>query len=161
MMGILTFLLDFFLGREFDLQSLLRESIIFGFVMSLINVVTHIIAVQQNGVEKIREEHLRVVSKRNFKSSLSKEEVIKILKEDSRTVNMKISEMDAGVLLDTKVSMKSFGEKIVIKLLGKKDSEFEYEISSAPKLKTTLVDFGKNLENVNQIENVLRKKTLA
>jgi hypothetical protein len=33
---------------------------------------------------------------------------------------------------------------------------FQIHISSSPKLKTTLVDYGKNLENINRIESVIK-----
>jgi hypothetical protein len=52
--------------------------------------------------------------------------------------------------------MKSWGEEIKIILKSKTKSEFEYMISSSPKLKTTLVDYGKNLENINRIENAIK-----
>ena len=50
----------------------------------------------------------------------------------------------------------SWGEEISIILQTKGESDFNYKISSRPKLKMTLVDFGKNLENVNRLENVIK-----
>jgi hypothetical protein len=52
--------------------------------------------------------------------------------------------------------MKSWGEEIKIILKSNKENNFEYQLSSSPKLKTTIVDYGKNLENINKIESVIK-----
>jgi hypothetical protein len=41
-------------------------------------------------------------------------------------------------------------------LKSNKENNFEYQLSSIPKLKTTIVDYGKNLENINKIESVIK-----
>lgn len=64
-------------------------------------------------------------------------------------------EVENGVLLTTGVSWKSWGEEIKILLKDYKETVFEYQILSSPKLKITLIDYGKNLENINRIESIM------
>ena len=54
----------------------------------------------------------------------------------------------------TGFSLKSFGEKVEIKINPKTN---EVLISSKPSVPTTLFDYGKNLENVQKILNYLKK----
>ena len=67
-----------------------------------------------------------------------------------------MTEIENGVLLKTGMTMKSWGEEIKIILKSNKENNFEYQLSSSPKLKTTIVDYGKNLENINKIESVIK-----
>ena len=53
----------------------------------------------------------------------------------------------------TGFSLKSFGEKVEIKINPKTN---EVLISSKPSVSTTLFDYGKNLENVQKILNYLK-----
>jgi hypothetical protein len=46
------------------------------------------------------------------------------------------------------MTWKSWGEALTVRLSGAANDKVRIEISSSPKLKTTLVDFGKGRENV-------------
>ena len=51
----------------------------------------------------------------------------------------------------TKMSWKSFGEEIQITVVRDEGSKAKVIVSSAPKLKTTLVDYGKGHQNVTSL----------
>lgn len=54
-------------------------------------------------------------------------------------------------------SWKSFGESILVRVSSQSSDRSCVQVSSAPIVKTTLVDFGKGLENINRILHLLTK----
>ena len=68
---------------------------------------------------------------------------------------MKVIEEGNRLLLSSKISWMGWGEKISIQPLQVLGSGTEYEITSQPKLGTTLVDSGKNMQNVMEVEKLL------
>jgi superfamily I DNA and/or RNA helicase len=55
----------------------------------------------------------------------------------------------------TSLSWKSFGENIQFKIWSSENGRTRIQILSRPKLKTTLVDYGKNIENVLKLSSFL------
>ncbi len=55
----------------------------------------------------------------------------------------------------TNINWKSFGEVILIQLCEQTTGQVSVQISSSPKLKMTLVDYGKGYENVKHITGFL------
>jgi hypothetical protein len=134
----------------------ISASLFFGMFMSLALVSFHWYKLKKDGVEIITDENIGVNQSRIIQTKLNKTELIHKLKLDPKIGKMKMMEMENGVLLKTGMTMQSWGEEIKIILKSNKENNFEYQISSAPKLKTTIVDYGKNLENVNKIESVIK-----
>jgi len=54
------------------------------------------------------------------------------------------------------MSFKTWGEKITITVRPLENEYNEYKITSRPALSTTLADFGKNFQNVNRIEGLIK-----
>lgn len=61
----------------------------------------------------------------------------------------------AKVVAKTKMNWKSFGETVQFDILKVNSDKTEVKISSRPKLPMTLVDYGRNLENVKKITDFL------
>ncbi|MDO8526649.1 MAG: hypothetical protein Q7T03_03060 [Deltaproteobacteria bacterium] len=59
------------------------------------------------------------------------------------------------IIAKTQVTWKSFGEIITLSLKKIDDAKTGVLIESKPRLITTLIDYGKNFDNVKQITNVL------
>ncbi len=57
----------------------------------------------------------------------------------------------------TGVSWRSWGDEIAFQLYSEEGTSTRVEITSRPVVRTTLVDFGKNLENVEKIAEFLRQ----
>jgi hypothetical protein len=133
----------------------LSMSILIGAFMSLILVSFHWYNIKKIGVENSNDDNLGVNQTRTIVTKLNKSELIHKLKLDPTIGKMKITEMENGILFKTGTTMKSWGEEIKIILISNKENNFEYQVSSSPKLKTTIVDYGKNLENVNKIESAI------
>jgi hypothetical protein len=58
----------------------------------------------------------------------------------------------------TGVSWKSWGEVVYVQAMQKEDNEVDIDICSLPSWRTTMVDYGKNQENIREVERILRKK---
>lgn len=154
--GLIMLVSDLVGGNGFILWKLLSSSFFFGAIMSLMLVFLHRYGISKNGTQGSKDQNLGVNQKKNVQSELNISEIVEKLKANPITQKMRMKKIESGILLETGMSWKSWGEKIKIILQTKAGSKFEYQISSHPKLKTTLVDYGKSLENVNQIENVIK-----
>ncbi|MFD2907110.1 hypothetical protein ACFSX9_00030 [Flavobacterium ardleyense] len=149
-------LFDLALGNQLTLWNYVPKSLFVGVFVSLILVSIHVNKLKKNGIKNISDANVGVNQTRIISSELNKSELIQKLKSDSTIGKMEMREIENGVLFQTGMTMKSWGEEIKIILKFNKNSNFEYQVSSRPKLKTTLVDYGKNLENVNSIENLMK-----
>lgn len=142
-------------GDGFRIWKLLLMTFFFGTAMSLILVSFHSYRLKKNGVQEITDENVGVNQKRNLSTKLNKEEIIQRLKADPVIGKMKMTEIENGILLKAGMSWKSWGEEIKITLKANEDTDSEYQVSSSPRLKTTIVDYGKNIENINRIESLI------
>ena len=157
--GFITLALSLIAGDkdEFNLWSLLITSFFFGIAMSLILVSVQKYRLKKNGVQEISDKNFGVSQTAYIKSDLNKSELINKLKTDPVIRKMTMIEIENGILLQTGMTWKSWGEEIKIILKTDQESDFEYEISSSPKLKTTLIDYGKNLENIDQVKRAIKR----
>lgn len=143
-------------GDGFRLWKYLFMTFFFGITMSLILVSFHRYRLKKNGIQEITDENVGINQSKSLKTELNKTDLINKLKTDPIIGKMKMVEIENGVLLKSGMTWKSWGEEVKIILKTDNKTVFEYQISSSPKLKTTLVDYGKNLENINRIENVIK-----
>ena len=60
-------------------------------------------------------------------------------------------ESSGAITAKTKMTWKSFGEIIDIRIIGLNENKTRIEVQSRPLLRTTMVDYGKNLENIEKI----------
>jgi len=143
-------------GNGFRLWKYLFMTFFFGITMSLILVSFHRYRLKKNGIQEITNDNVGVNQSRNLKTGLNKTDLINKLKTDPIIGKMKMTKIENGILLKSGMTWKSWGEEIKIILKSENETDFEYQISSSPKLKTTLVDYGKNLENINRIESAIK-----
>jgi hypothetical protein len=154
--GLIMIGFDLLDGDGFKLWKFLSLTLFFGITMSLILVSFHKYRLIKNGIQELIDENLGVTKTKEIKTKLKKTELINKLKTDPIIGKMKMNETETGIALKTGITWKSWGEEIKIILKSETDSDFEYQISSSPKLKTTIVDYGKNLQNLNRIENAIK-----
>lgn len=124
--------------------------------MSLALVPFHRYRLKKNGIQEITDENVGASQKKSVKSKFNKSELIQKLKIDPIIGKMKMTETENGILLETGMTWKSWREKSKINLKDYEGNDFEYQITSRPRLKITLVDYGKNIENSNRIENLIK-----
>jgi hypothetical protein len=145
----------FDLGDESELTFVIR-TLTFGLFMSLTLVSIHWYKLNQAGVENLTDENVRVNQTRVIETELNVNELVEKLKLDLVFGKLKWKESDNGVSATTGFSIYSWGEEIRILVKSNKEDSYEYQVSSRSKLQTTIVDFGKNLANVNKIELIIK-----
>lgn len=159
-MGILFGLLmlgwNFLEGDGLHLEQTLFMAFFFGLSSSLIFVTFHRYKLKKKGVQTITSENLGVSQKKTLKSPISKKVLFEKLKSDSKYGEMKLSEYVNEIEIRSGVSWNSWGEKIRIGVDSSEGHQNEFEISIKPKLKTVLVDFGRNFDHLNRIENIIK-----
>ncbi len=143
-------------GIESSFWELLFVASIFGILLSLTLVSLHWYQLKKHGVEEITNENVGVNQTLKLRSELNRTDLVQKLKSDPITRKMEMTETENGIVLDSGMSWKSWGEEIKIQLTANNANNFDYLISSSPKLKTTLVDFGRNYEHVNRIKSVIK-----
>ncbi len=162
-MGILfalsTTINDVTTGHPFNFQKFLFLGILFGGFMSLILVTMHKNGLKAIGITEPTEEELKPNQQAEFISKMSKSDFIKRLSQDKVYSKMKLSEKDAVINLKSGYTWKSFGESITVKISDLTTDTFKYQVQSKPKLPTTLIDYGKNLENILRIKELAKTVT--
>lgn len=154
--GLMMVGLDVVSGDGFSVGKFLFLTCFFGLGMSIMGVTFQRYALEKLGIYKISEANLKVTQERSVSSTLSKAELIQRLKADPSIAKMDMVENENEIHLRTGFSWASWGEVIKIVEKHSLDDHFEYAVSSRPKLKTTLVDYGRNLENILKIEKVMK-----
>ncbi len=142
-------------GTPFDIWRFLFSTLFFGMAMSLLLVSLHKYRIKQKGIQEITQDDLKLFHSKRFKTSLTQIELLEKLKSDPIIAQMKVTEIENGIQLSSGMSLYSWGEKITLLLKSEGFGAYEYEVTSSPKLKVTLLDYGKNLENVKRIENLI------
>ena len=154
--GLLEIGFDFLSGDGFALWKFVYLTLAFGTTMSLIMVSHHKFEVQKRVSNELTDENLKVSQKSELFSKVSKTEFITRLQKDKVLNRMKLNEIENGVELIAGFTWKSWGEIVEVRINELSQNEYIYKIASRPKLKTTLVDYGKNLENIQTIQKILK-----
>lgn len=149
-------LLDIAFGNGWDSGVFLFRFIYFGGMMSLVLGTGHLIRVKYLGGNITSGGDLHVRQTRKVISAIGMQDLIGKLKLDPKLKRMDIQERDMELKLQSEMSLASWGETMKIKVQPEDDGLFSYEVTSVPKLKTTLVDFGQNLRNVMRVEKLLK-----
>ena len=153
--GILMTVFDLIFGHGFSVGAFLWPTLIFGTSMSVIFVTAHIASLKKIGVRELNDENLRTKQFRNVKSNLTKEELVARLKNDANFKDLVIHEIEGGITFKTGTSWNSWGETIDLNFTHSKNNRDMIRVASRPSLGTALVDSGRNVQNVNRIEDLI------
>ncbi len=153
--ALIMLVFDLLGGGQFVLTKFMLWLVGFGGLMSLSLVSFYWLKLKKAGVAEITDADLKVNQSRIIQSKFSMKEIRDKLQHDPETRKMKIEEQEGGLILETKATWASWGELIEIKLLSSVNGNNEFEVTSSPKVETTLIDFGKNLKNVNRILRIV------
>jgi hypothetical protein len=154
--GVLMALFDLINGDEFKIWKLLYNIIFFGFLMASFFAYSTKRTLKRKGITKLTNEILSVKQNTEIQSILSKNEIIDKLRTDSFFGKMKITKSENGILIKSNISLQSWGERIEIIDKNSQSELHTYLISSKPKLRTTLIDMGKNKENIDRIVGLIK-----
>ena len=157
--GFIMYLMDTFTGETGSVMKYLFLACFFGAAMSLTLVTYHKYRLRKDGVGDLNDSNMKVSQSKKLVSKLSIDEIASKLRTDSEIANMGITKADDSIIIKTGMTWRSWGEviKITINPTSYKNGS-EYTIQSSPKLKTTLIDYGKNLHNVNRIYELISKE---
>tara|TARA_Y100000385_G_scaffold269916_1_gene308447 strand:+ start:385 stop:915 length:531 start_codon:yes stop_codon:yes gene_type:complete len=143
-------------GESFSIFKFLFHAIFFGGTMSLTLVSIYKSNLNDKGITNPSEENLKSVQQTEFISKVSRDEFISRLSKDKVMSRMKLKTNEGTLKLNSGVTWKSWGETIAIKISSASEGMFKYQIQSKPKLPITIIDFGKNLENILMIKKLVK-----
>jgi len=153
-------LCSFRYGPQTGLICGLVSGLVSGLVLSLILGVLHIHAVKKVAPE-LNAEAYGISHVRNIRLHMPYDKAFDLcVRSLVRIKNCRSREQDRSqgrIIANTSVNWKTWGDTITF-VLGKIDNEnTEVKITSRPTARTTLVDYGKNLENIEMITGYLNK----
>jgi len=147
-------------GINVGLSGGLISGLIFGFIMFIILGFLHGRAVEKIAGEKT-EESMGTYQERNIKLQLPYDRTfdlcIKSLDLISRCRVQEESQSHGKIIARSSVNWKTWGDTISFDITGISDEKTAVTVSSRPTSWSTLVDYGKNLENVKIIISFLEK----
>lgn len=126
----------------------------FGLLTATVLVLIHKNRLKENGIEIFTDENLGVSQTKKLKSKISLDELISKITSDKVFSRMKFTKNQNSIKLKTGVSWRSWGETINVRVAESTD-DFHYEITSSPRLKMTIIDYGKNFENIKKLSSFL------
>lgn len=156
-MGIL---FSYLYGLNVGLPGGLISGLIFGFLMFVILGFLHTRAVSKiSGVTS--RESMSTFQDRNIKLHLPFERAFDLcLASLSEIRRSRIQEEDRScgkIIARSSVNWKTWGDTISFNIAGTGSEETDVMVSSRPTSWSTIVDYGKNLENVEKIVSFLQK----
>jgi hypothetical protein len=147
-------------GIYFGILSGFAAGICFGFIMASLLWITDRLFGNR---EDCRKNNKGVKQSAELSMELSFEKVFELcLKslEKIKKCEIKEAEQSKGIITaHSGTTWKTWGEIINFEIVNNEDSKKTcIKISSSPLVSTTLVDFGKNYENVKKISDFLKEK---
>jgi hypothetical protein len=147
-------------GVNAGLQGGLMSGLIFGFLMFIILGILHSRAVRKiSGATSV--ESLDTFQSRNIKLPLPFENAFDLCIESlSQIRGCRVQEQDRSrgkIIAKSPVNWKTWGDTISFNLAGTGNEKTDVMISSRPTSWSTIVDYGKNLENVERIISYLQR----
>lgn len=155
--AMIMLLIDLLMGYGFDLGKFLFMFVCFGGFMSVCLALIHRYRLRKKGLTRKNGDIFGVYQSMAVQSMLSPGELKAALMEDSYFGKMQLVEKSNGLQLKAGTTFWSWGEYIEIELVSSKPGfGYEYQVSSRPSVKTTIIDYGKNLENIRNLEKLLQ-----
>ena len=151
------------LNFNFTFNQEIFYSIIWGIILVIL-LLLYFLPKHILKVDKIKKDYFPgkylVRQERELFLIIDKKDLFDLCKKSLERLkinNFVYENFDEGKLtIETKGSNRSFGEKIIFKLDNNRNG-FLLNIQSKPKVFTTSLDYGKDLENITKIENFLQK----
>jgi len=155
-------LFSFTYGPRIGLIFGLASGLFSGLVLSVILGVLHIHAVKKVAPE-LNAEAYGISHVRNIKLQIPHDKAFDLcISSLVRIKNCRVREQDRSqgrIIAKTSVNWKTWGDTITFELEDAGESA-DVRIISKPTNKTTLVDFGKNLENIEKITSYFRERSI-
>ncbi len=151
-----TILVDFVLGDPINLYKSLFQVLFFGGFMTIVLVPGQINTLRKLGVTEFTPDTLSVTQKRIILSSLSQEELVDRIQQNSHLSKMKMRISNNEIHLISRFSWHLWGEIVKICIRTLEGGENEFDIVSRPRQRFNLLDGGQNYKHVTVLEEVIR-----
>ena len=133
----------------------LFAGLLFGCFMTLILGLWHTLSVKRMGYAKSDDEAMGVHHIRNIELPLGYGRVFDLCIASLNVIKKckirKEERSEGNIEVKTGITWKSFGERISFNICEINDSKTQVKVSSRPAIRTAVVDFGRNLDNVEKI----------
>ena len=154
--GIFLTVFDMLIGEDFSLWKLIFSIIFFGLLMSISSVSMQKIGLKKLGVTEFNESNLKPFQEKEIISTLSRDEIINRFETKKWNGKIVVSKDRSAVVIKLGYSWRSWGEKITVEMKDIENNQTQIKITSKPKSSLTLIDSGKNLENIKLVEQTLQ-----
>lgn len=148
-------------GIKAGLPAGLVSGLIFGFIMFIILGLLHTRAVRKISGSTSRES-MSTLQDRNIKLNLPFERAFDLCLESlgliSRCSVMEKDRSRGKIMARSSVNWKTWGDTISFEIACTGSEETDVRVSSRPTSWSTIVDYGKNLDNVEKIMTFLQKR---
>lgn len=138
-----------------DWNYILFMGVFYGLIMAILLGTAHIINVR----EELKNGYFTVLGmdsqSKTISSELSFMEIFELLKVKLGAKFISYNQDENIIIAKIGISMQSSGETLKISKLKSQETEQVYKIESKPKLFSTIVDFGKNISNINKVIDIL------
>lgn len=148
--------LDLLFGDEVNFGKRIISGLFFGIIMSLLGYYSHFNRLKWMEVFPVTLKDLKVHQSRVISSQLSPEAIKAKIEISPYFTKAKIETVENQLRLNLKSSLSTLGEIITINMESEREGQYEYQVSSRPRMKTNIMDAGKNLENIFVIERILK-----
>jgi len=157
--GILSAILFSYLyGIDLGLQGGIASGLIFGFLMFIILGYLHSRAVKKIAGDT-SEESMATSQVRNIELQLRYDKTFDLCIESLDLISRcRITEQERSIgkiIARSSVNWKTWGDTITFEITRIDNEKTAVKVSSRPTTKSTIVDYGKNLENVKTIVSFL------
>jgi hypothetical protein len=132
----------------------LFQGLFFGFFMAITFRIMENVSLKKMGK---KSSDVGVHQEKKFNVPLLKGEANKKIKDvlNEMKTNLTKDDSENGVIeAKTKINWKSFGETLTIRFV-ENENQTTIFVESRPSLGTTMVDYGKNLQNVEKFERLM------
>lgn len=141
--------------RPFFLDALV-SGILFGAVVIIIMMIVQKLHLRKTGNAG---KKVQLINQAEFKLEGTKEQVIELCRNSLDSIkNSSVLEInrEAG-LIRAKAGMTwyTWGDEITFQIESIGDHNYSVSVTSRPMVKTTLIDYGKNLDNIQKIKSYL------
>ncbi len=137
-----------------SLLKILFSAIFFGLLMATFFVIVQNYKLKKAGYPILNNDMLKLKQVRFIEPNLSKNELIDLLKESEYFKKCKFKITPTSIIIKKRISWFSWGEKITISF-NEKDNKIKIE--SKPTMPTTLIDYGINLLNVDNVVKIIKR----
>ena len=152
--GLLMTLWDYLDEGEIDIIKLLFMTVFFGGFMSWTTIKSlKKTKIKANGKNELTEEDFKATQVKYIPKIITLDSAFERLKKYDIENSWHLKINNSRIEGKTKISWISWGEKILISFLNDK-----IEIMSKPRLKTQMIDTGKNRQNIELISHILNEE---